>query len=123
MTTPETTPVTVREQIEVTLCDMVALAERNHLQRGYVTAVVDWAQRLTLRGLTTDWAREAQELYQEADEAQREGTLVARAYAGVCRDRADMYTQAAALLHQEVERRWPRDGSPATVTPCDGDGA
>ena len=117
MTTPEDHPVTIREQIETTLCDMVALAERNHLHKGYVTFIVDWAQRLTLRGLTLDWAQQAQELYAEADQAQREGTRVACAYATICRQRADMYTQAAALLHQEVERRWP---PPAPL--CNGDG-
>lgn len=119
MTTPETTPVTVRDQIEATLCDMVAMAERDHLPRGYVAAVVGWAQRLTLRGLTLDWAIEGQRLYAEAERVELEATQVARTYAQICRSRADMYTQATALLHQEVEARWPR-GEP-TITPRDGD--
>lgn len=117
MTTPEDNPVTIREQIETTLCDMVALAERTHLHKGYVTSIVDWTQRLTLRGLTLDWAQEAQELYQDAATAHLEGTPVAGMYVALCRQRADMYTQAAALLHQEVERRWP---PPAPL--CNGDG-
>lgn len=117
MTTPEDNPVTIREQLVNTLRDLMAVHERNGVDPHVVGWVADWAQRLTLRGLTLDWAQEAQELYQEADQTQREGTRVACEYARICRQRADMYTQAAALLHQEVERRWP---PPAPL--CNGDG-
>lgn len=117
MTTPEDHPVTIREQLVNTLRDLLAVHERSGVDPHVVGWVADWAQRLTLRGLTLDWAQEAQELYQEAATVHLEGTPVARTYAALCRQRADMYVQAAALLHQEVERRW---APPAPL--CNGDG-
>lgn len=81
--------------------------------------VVDWAQKLTLRDLCIEYAMRAEELYAEADQAQREGTRTAWQYADVCRARADAYLQACAMIHQTVESRWPDSAVARGVTPRD----
>ena len=118
---PTAEAVTVRDQMTRGLVEVITQACGGQIQEDAIPLVVDWAQKLTLRDVTLEYAQEAQRLYAEAERVELERTPVAHMYAHQCRLRADAYTQAAAMIHQTVETRWPPVCEQPTITPSDGD--
>lgn len=103
-----------------TLCEQVAGAQRRTMTQAEILHLVDWVEKLTLRDLCMDYAKQAQRLYAEAHQVAQERTTVALAYAELCERRAYAYTQAAVMIHNTVESRWPGESPGVEVTPSDG---
>jgi len=118
---PTAEAVTVREQMAQGLIEVITMACGGQIQEDVIPVVVAWAQKMTLRDLTLEYTQEAQRLYAEAERVHLERTPVAYAYGLQCRRRADAYTQAAAMIHQTVETRWPPACEQPMITPSDGD--
>ena len=105
---------TLREAIVKTLLRGLSTLE--------ILSLVERVEKLTLRDMCTDYIQQAGKLYREATDVAREGTQVALRYAEICNARGDAYTQAAAMIHNSVESRWPAHPGEDGVTFCNGNG-